>query len=141
MTSDLCKDGICALETYSWSIMWNITYFFWLEIFIVSYEREIITFKEMNPSAKKCGYLSWSIFRSVFFIHFIHNNWSDNALKGVFEINERGCRLNAIKKRFWLLLILFLSVASIRRKLLKTTYTEERSVHTNSESCNIRLVP
>jgi len=25
------------------------------------------------------------------------------------------------------------------RKLLKMTYTEERSVHTNSESCNIRL--
>jgi len=29
--------------------------------------------------------------------------------------------------------------ASIRRKLVKTTYTEERSVRTNSENCNIRL--
>ena len=57
-------------------------------------------------------------------------------LKGVFAINEieRGYRLNAIKKRFWSLLILLLSVASIlRRKLLKTTNTEERSVHTNLE--------
>ena len=32
-----------------------------------------------------------------------------------------------------------LSVASMKRKLLKTTHTEERSVHANSESCNIRL--
>ena len=42
---------------------------------------------------------------------------------------------------FWSLLILLLSVASIRRKLLKTTNTEERSVHTNSERCNIQLRP
>ena len=41
--------------------------------------------------------------------------------------------------RWWLLLILLLSVASIRRKLLKTNHTEESySVHTNSESCNIQ---
>ena len=26
-----------------------------------------------------------------------------------------------------------------RRKLLKTTHAEERSLHTNSESCNIQL--
>ena len=60
-------------------------------------------------------------------------------LKGVFAINEieRGYRLNAIKKRFWSLLILLLSVASVRRKLLKTTYTEERSAHTNRGSWNI----
>ena len=31
------------------------------------------------------------------------------------------------------------SVASIWRKLLKKTYTEERSVHANSESVNLRL--
>ena len=42
-------------------------------------------------------------------------------------------RLNAIKKRFWSLLILLLFVA------LKTTHTEERSVHTNSEICIIQL--
>ena len=47
-------------------------------------------------------------------------------LKGVFAKNERGYRRNAKNKRFRSLLILLLSVASIRRKLLKTTYTEER---------------
>ena len=51
-------------------------------------------------------------------------------LKGVFAKNERGYRLNAIKKRFWSLLILLLSVASIRRKLIKTSHTEERSANT-----------
>ena len=45
-------------------------------------------------------------------------------LKGVFAKNERGYRLNAIKKRFWSPLILLPSVASIRRKLLKTSHTE-----------------
>ena len=50
----------------------------------------------------------------------------------MFAKNERGYRLNAIKKCLWSLLILLLSVASIRRKLLKTTHTEERSFHTNS---------
>ena len=41
--------------------------------------------------------------------------------KGVFAKNERGYRLTAKNKRFWLLLILLKSVASIKRKLLKTT--------------------
>ena len=59
---------------------------------------------------------------------------------GVFAKNERGYSLTAKNTRFWSLLILLLSVASIRRKLLKSTYTEEHSVHTNSESCNIWLV-
>ena len=53
-------------------------------------------------------------------------------LKGVFAKNEMGYRR-------MLLLILLLSVASIRRKLLKTTHTEERRINTNSESCNIQL--
>ena len=35
--------------------------------------------------------------------------------------------------RWWLLLILLLSVAFIRRKLLKTTYNKEHSILTNSE--------
>ena len=46
------------------------------------------------------------------------------SLKGVFAKNVRGYRLSAIKKRFWSLLILLLSVASIRRKLSKTSHTE-----------------
>ena len=59
----------------------------------------------------------------------------------MFAKNERGYRLNAIKKRFWSLLILLLSVASVRRKLIKTSHTEERSAHTNWGSWNIRLRP
>ena len=42
-------------------------------------------------------------------------------LKGVFAKNERGYRKIIA---CWSLLILFPSVMSIRRKLLKTTYTE-----------------
>ena len=60
-------------------------------------------------------------------------------LKGVFAKNERGYRHTAKNKRFWSLLILVLSVTSIRRKLFITTHDKERSVHTNSESCNIQL--
>ena len=58
---------------------------------------------------------------------------------GVFANNERG---QAYVEKYLMviaLLILFVSVASIMRKLLKTTQTEESSVHTNSESCNIQL--
>ena len=49
-------------------------------------------------------------------------------LKGVFAKNERGYRLTAEYCQWRSLLILLLSVASIKRKLLKTTNTEERSV-------------
>ena len=52
--------------------------------------------------------------------------------------NERVYRFMAKNYRLWSLLILLLLVASIRRKLLKTTLTEEQSVHTNSESCTLR---
>ena len=74
---------------------------------------------------------------NIMVLHFLLN--FSPFLKGVFVKNERGYRLNAIKKRFWSLLILLLAVASIRRKLLKNTNTEERSVLTNSERCNIQL--
>ena len=51
--------------------------------------------------------------------------------RGFTAKNERGCRLKAKNNRFRsLLLILPLSVASMRRKMLKTTYTEEGSVTT-----------
>ena len=63
----------------------------------------------------------------------------NHIFKGSVRENEGGYRLTVKNKRFWSLLILLLSVASIRGKLLKT---EERySVHLNSESCNIRLHP
>ena len=47
------------------------------------------------------------------------------SLKGAFVKNERGYRLTSKNYRFWSLLIFLLSVASIRRKVLKTTSTEE----------------
>ena len=46
------------------------------------------------------------------------------SLKGVFAKNEREIGLR--RK-------IFLSVASIKRKLLNTSHTKERNVHTNSE--------
>ena len=50
---------------------------------------------------------------------------------------KRGIyRLTAKNKRFSSLLIFLLIVASITRKISKTNCNKERSVHTNSESCN-----
>jgi len=49
-----------------------------------------------------------------------------------------GDRLTAKNNSFWLILIIYLSIASIRKFLKKTTSTEIRSVHTNSESFNKR---
>ena len=66
----------------------------------------------------------------------INFNW---GLKRVFAKNERGYRLTARNNCFWSLLMLLLSVASVRRKWEKTTHIEERSVHPNSEGCNIQL--
>ena len=51
----------------------------------------------------------------------------DISLKGAFAKNERGYRLTAKNYRWWSQPILLLSVASIMRKLLKMTLTEERS--------------
>ena len=43
----------------------------------------------------------------------------------------------AKNKRFIIATNLTISVASIRRNLLKTTHAEEHRFHTNSEGCNI----
>ena len=59
---------------------------------------------------------SYNIFRKV-------------SLKGVFAKIKGSIGLR--RKVFYGDCYLFLSVASIRRKLLKTTNTEEPSVHTN----------
>ena len=56
-------------------------------------------------------------------LSYINNNIKGNVCK-----NERGYRHSAKNNHFWLLLILLLSVASLRRKWLKTTHTEERSI-------------
>ena len=58
----------------------------------------------------------------------------------MFAKNERGYKPTAINNRFWSLLILLLSVASIWRKLLKTSHTEERIVHTNWGSWKIKQI-
>jgi len=99
----------------------------------------LIDFKFINPFIFQLVELAESDSNSQSFTPDIRQVNQKYNLKGVFAKNERGYRLNAIKKRFWSLLILLLIVASIRRKLLKTTNTEERSIHTNSERCNIRL--
>ena len=60
-------------------------------------------------------------------------------LKGVFAKNEKECD----KKALLILLILLLSVASIRRKLLKTTNTEEqiqKDATFNSDRKQINLI-
>ena len=56
------------------------------------------------------------------------------SIIGSVRENEIGYGLTANNNSFSSLLILLLSFASIRRKLLKTTYTEEQSINTNSES-------
>ena len=71
--------------------------------------------------------------------HHIISKVFNTILKGVSGKNESGYEHRSKNIRRWLLLILLLSVASIRRKLLKTAHTEERGIHTNSESCNIWL--
>ena len=48
-----------------------------------------------------------------------------SCFKGSVREKSKGYNLTAKKKRFWSLLILLLSIASIRRKLLTTNYTEE----------------
>ena len=69
-------------------------------------------------------------------------------LKGVFAKNERGYRLAAKNKRFWLLLILLLTVASLRRKLLKTIIPKnvvsiqiQKDATFNSDRKQINLIP
>ena len=58
-------------------------------------------------------------------------------LKEVFAKNERGYRHTAKNKRFWSLLILLLSVVSIRRKSLKTTYMLNNVASTQIEKVAI----
>ena len=111
-------------------------------IFIPSY-RSVWTFYIVEP-VQQVLYILSVVPSSLDFLesaqHVLCNKCSLRLLlKGVFAKNERGYRRNAKNKRLRSLLILLLSVASIRRKLLKTIHTEERSAHTNSEICNIQL--
>ena len=60
--------------------------------------------------------------------HKVAINWTSSiSLKSLKSLKSLQC------------LSFGLSVASIRRKLLKTTYTEEHRILTNSENCDIHL--
>ena len=58
------------------------------------------------------------------------NDWS---LKCVFAKNERGYRLTAKKKSLLIATNLTSICCVYEEKIVKKTYTEERSVHTNSD--------
>ena len=63
-------------------------------------------------------------------------------LKGmVAKKKERGYMLNAIKKALLIASNLTSICCVYKEKIVETTNTEERSIHTNSERCNIRLRP
>ena len=123
------------------SIIENLYPFFYIVIFLF----EILYFAAPPPGAPKV----WIVISEnlafwisgkgcTMHIHTVESS-CNCFLKGVFAKNERGYRLNAIKKRVWSLINLLLSVASIIRKLLKTSHTEYLSAHTNSEIATYNL--
>ena len=57
----------------------------------------------------------------------------------MFVKNERGYRLTAKKLSMVIATNPTFICCVYMKKIVKTTNTEERSVHKNSESCNIRL--
>ena len=122
--------NISSKKKYYFSIRSFIVHHFFWKKYFDSYEI-------FSTSTKLTGSLCAKIFPEKSFCILFRMRRRQGDLKGVFAKKERGYRLNAIKKRFWSLLILLPSVASIRRKLLKTSHTEERSGHTNWENFNI----
>ena len=123
----------CTVQCTEWSAP-NISLFYCREDYVLVCNTNRECHNVFNSSRNQ-NFSRWTFKTpSSFWLCFV-------SLKGVFAKNERGYRLNAIKKRFWSILILLLSVASIRRKLIKTPHTEERSAHTNWGSWNIRLRP
>ena len=70
----------------------------------------------LDSSQRQCAAVSINLLKKWF-------------IKGVFAKNKRGYRLTAKNKLFWSLLILLPSVASIKRKLLKTTHVKDYIVH------------
>ena len=86
----------------------------------------------------------WITQNNIGWVIWLHHlgKWKDSILepklllKGVFVKNERGYRFKCDKKRLWSLLILLLSVASIRSKLLKTTNTEDPIFNLNHKQIN-----
>ena len=104
----------CCLPLLLW-ICYLLFYF--SVVYRCCYESVIFCSTAMLSTAVVIHLLSTVLLLLVLWIFYVF---------GVFAKNERGYRLTEKNNRFWSLLILLLSVASIRRKLLKSTYTEER---------------
>ena len=68
-------------------------------------------------------------------VHYVRTTC---VLRVYVELHNLNRSIQCCIFTIWSLLILLLPVASIRRKLLKTTITEERRVHTSSERCNFQ---
>ena len=134
--SHFCKTSVCLCSHFLIQEQRCILFLFYL------IKRSCLLLKWVNAWKLTLTWIWVTVSKPVYMPQKLDMSWNERIfLKGVFAKNERGYRLNAIKKRFWSLLILFLSVASIRRKLIKMSHTEERSAHTNWGSWNIRLRP
>ena len=84
---------------------------------LVQYRQQTHDWTLIGSGANGLGIQEWAIWNYDYITLYL--DLVSTCLKGVFVKNERGYMLNAIKKRFWSPLILLLSVASTRRKLLK----------------------
>ena len=83
--------------------------------------------------------LKRTVFKSPSLTEVLDLNWKKSTFKGSVRKNEKGpIQVTAKNKRFWSLLILILSVASIRRKLLNTTHAEETEI--NISKSNSRII-
>ena len=104
--------------------LWPYFRDFWTLTQILVILKSCFTTFFYNVKAYKLSWTLANMVWTIFNIFDLCRGLDGLFLKGVFAKNERGYRLNAIKKRFWSLLVLLLSVASKRRKLLKTSHTE-----------------
>ena len=94
-------------------------------VYVVQLQGTFLELKRLQITKIELFSIEWQK-KKVIPLFMDIDSWFNSilSLKGVFAKNVRGYRLSAIKKRFWSLLILLLAVASIRRKLSKTSHTE-----------------
>ena len=122
----------CALYQGNW---WIVDPYFLISSMFFSFIEWYSWKLEQTTNIYIFLYPTYIIRNLLCITNVIHCTCS-TILKG--SVRKKSMNKNTMKNNhFWSLLILFLSVASMRRNLLKTTYTEERSVH--SESCNKQL--
>ena len=108
---------------------------------IVFCSKNSVSFYDCRKNTKKIlillsniKYSYWML--KIILTNFLHafalNNWTNTEQNFKESVCEKwkGVLAYGKIKHFWSLLILLLSVALIRRKLLKTTHTEIRSFHT-----------